>query len=109
MKIKINDKVKIIAGKDNGKSGKVIKALPQVGKIVVEGLNTVKKHARAGQGKAGQRVTVAMPIDISNAMLVCPNCGKETRVGYLVTEGKDKVRICKKCKQPLAESKKDNK
>ena len=110
MKIKINDKVKIIAGKDNGKIGKVIKSLPQVGKIVVEGLNTVNKHTKPDRaGGKGQKITVAMPINISNTMLVCPNCGKESRVGYIVMESGEKLRVCKKCKQPINDKVKDNK
>jgi len=109
MKIKINDKVKIIAGKDNGKSGKVLRSLPQVGKVVVEGLNTVHKHIKAGQGKKGQRISVAMPIDISNTVLVCPKCSKETRVGYTILENGEKHRICKKCQQIIDDKVKDNK
>jgi large subunit ribosomal protein L24 len=103
MKIKINDKVKVIAGRDQGKSGKVTRALPQKGKVVVEGLNTVKKHVKAGQGKPGQRISVAMPLDISNAMLICPKCGKETRVGYTILGNGEKHRTCKKCKQLIDE------
>lgn len=109
MKIKINDKVKIIAGKDNGKSGKVIKSLPKLGKIVIEGLNTVKKNIKAGNTGKGQRITVAMPLDISNAMLICPNCGKETRVGYSILENGSKQRICKKCNSSIDDKIKDNK
>lgn len=101
MKIKINDRVKVIAGRDQGKSGKVLRALPQKGKLVVEGLNTVKKHVKAGQDKKGQRISVSMPIDISNTMLVCPKCGKDTRVGYQLLENGEKHRVCKKCKQMI--------
>lgn len=109
MKIKTNDKVKIIAGRDSGKSGKVIKSIPKEGKVVVEGLNTVKKHTKAGQNGKGQRITVAMPINISNTLLICPLCNKETRVGYLVSENGEKHRICKKCKQVIDEKIKANK
>lgn len=109
MKIKINDKVKILAGKDSGKSGKVIKALPKQAKVVVEGLNVVKKHIKGGRGQKGQKVTVAMPIDISNALLICPNCSKATRVGYKILENGDKQRVCKKCGQIIDDKVKDNK
>lgn len=109
MKIKTNDKVKITTGKDSGKSGKVIKSLPDIGKVVVEGLNMVKKHVKAGQGKKGQRISVAMPINVSNTVLVCPKCSKETRVGYTITENGEKYRICKKCKQMIDDKIKDNK
>lgn len=109
MKIKIHDKVKIIAGKDCGKSGSVTKAIPQKGKVVVEGLNIIKKHIKAGQGNKGQRVSIAMPIDISNTILICPKCSKETRVGYIVLENGQKHRACKKCKQIIDDKVKDNK
>ncbi|MFA7169595.1 MAG: 50S ribosomal protein L24 [Candidatus Paceibacterota bacterium] len=109
MKIKTNDKVKIIAGKDNGKTGKVIKSIPKEGKVIVEGLNTVHKHTKAGQNGKGQRITVAMPINVSNTALVCPKCNKEARVGYTIMENGDKRRICKKCNQTIDDIVKDNK
>lgn len=97
MRIKKGDQVQIIAGKDKGKKGKVVRTLPSLGKIVVEKLNIVKKHVKARrEGEKGQRVEVAAPLDASNAMLVCPQCGKKTRVAYKV-EAKNKVRVCKKC------------
>jgi large subunit ribosomal protein L24 len=101
MKIKLSDKVKVIAGRDNGKTGKVTRAIPQKDKVVVEGLNTVKKHVKAGQGKKGQRISVAMPINVSNTILVCPKCGKDTRVGYTILPNGEKHRTCKKCKQMI--------
>lgn len=97
MRIKKGDQVQIIAGKDKGKSGKVTKTIPHAGKIVVDGLNMVKKHVRARrEGEKGQRVEIAAPLDASNAMLVCPQCGKPSRVAYKIT-AKDKTRVCKKC------------
>jgi large subunit ribosomal protein L24 len=101
MKIKINDKVKVLAGRDSGKSGKITRSIPKEGKVVVEGLNTVKKHIKAGQGQKGQRISVAMPIDVSNAILICPKCSKETRVGYTILPNGEKHRVCKKCKQMI--------
>jgi len=102
MKIKSNDKVKIIAGKDKGKEGKVKKTMPREAKVLVEGVNIVKKHIKQRkQGEKGQKVTVSLPIDVSNVMLICPNCNKQTRVGYLVSEDGKKHRICKKCKQSI--------
>jgi large subunit ribosomal protein L24 len=109
MKIKTNDKVKILTGKDSGKSGKVIKSIPKEGKVVVEGLNVVKKHVKPANGQKGQTISVAMPIDISNTILICPSCGKESRVGYKILENGDKQRVCKKCKQPIEDNIKDNK
>jgi large subunit ribosomal protein L24 len=97
MKIKKGDNVKILSGKDRGKTGKVSRVLPDAGKALVEGLNLVKKHIRPRkQGEKGQRVSVSAAIDISNLMLVCPKCSKATRVGFKVAE-KSKFRICKKC------------
>lgn len=109
MKIKTNDKVKIIAGKDNGKTGKVIKSIPKEGKVVVEGLNTVHKHTKPGANGKGQRITVAMPLQVSNTMLICPHCSKETRVGYTISESGDKSRVCKKCSAVIDDRTKDNK
>lgn len=101
MKIKKNDQVKILAGKDSGKTGKVSRVLASEGKVIVEGLNLVKKHVRPRrEGEKGQRVEVAGKIDMSNVMLVCPKCGKTARIGYKVSDT-DKFRICKKCNAEL--------
>ncbi len=100
MKIKKGDKVKMLSGKDRGKTGKVIKA--RDGKISVEGLNLVKKHMRPKkQGEKGQRIEVPRSVDISKAMLVCPGCGAATRIGYKLTDKGVKQRFCKKCKQNI--------
>lgn len=97
MRIKKGDLVKKIAGKDKGKQGKVIKTIPSEGRIVVENVNIVKKHQKARrQGERGQRVEIAAPFDVSNAMVVCPSCSKATRVSYKLV-GDKKVRVCKKC------------
>lgn len=102
MRIKKNDKVKIIAGKDAGKNGKVLNIIKSDGKIVVEGINIIKKHVRPKKdGEKGQRVEIAVPIDVSNAMLICPKCAKETRVGYAIDESGEKSRVCKKCKKNI--------
>ena len=101
MKIKKNDTVLIISGKDKGKQGKVLDAFPKEGKIVVEGINLRKKHQRPKKsGEKGQIVTMLGSVNISNAKLVCPSCKKPTRVGYKV-EKERKTRICKKCKQEI--------
>lgn len=97
MKIHKNDTIKIIAGKDKGKSAKVLKILSAKGKVLVEGLNLYKKHVRPKrQGEKGQMVLVPRPIDVSNTMLVCSNCGKAVRTGFHFN-GEKKLRICKKC------------
>jgi large subunit ribosomal protein L24 len=101
MKIKKNDKVKIITGKDQGKSGKVLRVYPEDRKILVEGINLVKKHVRPRrEGERGQRVEVPAKLDISNAMLICTKCGKDTRVGFRVL-GENKTRICKQCNSEI--------
>jgi len=101
MKIKKGDNVKILSGKDRGKTGKVLRMSPDAGKALVEGLNLVKKHIRPRkQGEKGQRVSVPAAIDISNLMLVCSKCSKATRVGFKISE-KEKFRICKKCGSEL--------
>ena len=97
MKIKKGDNVKIISGKDRGKTGKVLKVFPEDNRMLVEGINMRKKHERAKrQDKKGEVITRPAPVSIANAMVVCPKCGKPTRVGYAI-EGKQKVRVCKKC------------
>src|SRR3989344_9366688 len=100
MKIRKGDKVKILAGKDQGKSGKVLQIFNKRSKVSVEGLNLLFKNMRPKkQGEKGQRIQFPAPIGISNLALVCPKCGKTSRVGYQVLENKKKVRICKKCKE----------
>lgn len=99
MKLKKGDTVLIISGKDKGRRGKIIEALPQQKKVVVEGINIVKKHRRPKrEGQKGQVVEIAKPISASNVKLVCPKCSKPARVGWLVSGGR-KDRVCKKCKQ----------
>jgi large subunit ribosomal protein L24 len=97
MKIRKGDQIQIISGKDRGKRGKVMRAIPAAGKIVVEGLNLVKRHKRPRKGgEKGQRIEVPSPVSISNVMIVCPNCGKLARIGHKITK-ENKIRICKKC------------
>jgi large subunit ribosomal protein L24 len=101
MKIKKNDQIQIIAGKDRGKRGKVLRTIPKLNKIVVEGLNVIKKHNKAKKsGEKGQRIEIPAPLSVSNVMLICPNCSKITRIEYKV-EGDNKSRICKKCKAQI--------
>jgi len=101
MKIKKGDQVLIITGKDRGRTGKVIKALPKERKVIVEGLNIKKKHVRPRrEGEKGKIVEIPGPIDVSNVKLICPKCKKPCRVGYKFV-GEKKVRICKKCKAEI--------
>jgi len=97
MKIRKGDKVKVILGKDAGKTGKVAMVLKDKNKVVVEGVNLVKKHVKPGAvSKEGGIVKIEKPINASDVMLVCEKCGKAVRVGFSQAAGK-KYRICKKC------------
>lgn len=101
MKIKKGDQVLIISGKDRGKQGKVLNVFPKEKKLTVEGANFMKKHVKPRKsGEKGQVVAIPAPLSISNVELICPKCGKPTRVGFRVDEGK-KYRICKKCNQEI--------
>ena len=107
MNIKKGDTVLIIAGKDRGKQGVVSRALPQVNKVIVEGLNIAKKHIRPqGQTRQGGIIEKAMPLQVSNTMLICTECGKPTRVAHERRPmGSDQkmrsVRVCKKCQKVI--------
>lgn len=97
MKIRKGDNVIMLGGKDKGKKAKVILVFPEIDKVVVDGLNLVKKHLRAKkQGQKGQIVSKERAISVSSVALICKSCGKPTRLGYKI-EGENKVRICKKC------------
>ena len=97
LKIKKNDKVVVLSGKDKGKSGKVLGTVPSERKVVVEGINVVTCHIKPRkQGEEGGIIQRETPIYASKVMLVCPKCGKPTRVGHTVIDG-EKVRACKKC------------
>lgn len=101
MRIKKGDMVKMLSGKDRGKTGKVLRVVPEDGRLAVEGLNLIKKHLRPRKrGEKGQIATIPALVDASNVALVCTACGKPTRVGYAVTEGR-KHRVCKKCKAEM--------
>ncbi len=96
MKIKKGDNVIVISGKDRGKTGKVAKAIPSLGRVVVEGLNKIKRHEKARKsGSKGQTVEVSMPMDVSNIMIVDPKTEKRSRVGKKLVGGKY-VRIARK-------------
>ncbi len=101
MKIKKGDTVKILTGKNSGKSGKIISVDLKNWKVSVEGLNVYKKHVRPRrEGEKGQIVEVTRPITASNVALVCGSCHKAIRVGYRL-EGENKIRYCRKCGSAL--------
>ena len=97
MKIKKGDNVKVLSGNDKGKTGEVLDVIPKSEKIVVKGVNIRKKHVKARkQGDERGIIPVECASHVSNVNLVCPKCGKATRVGYIDEKG-EKVRVCKKC------------
>ena len=106
MHVKSNDTVIVISGKDKGKKGKITAAFPKLNRVTVEGVNMVTKHQKArNQMQPGGIIHKEMPIDASNVMLVCPKCGKATRVSHKVTREQNDngkmqrkmIRVCKKC------------
>ncbi|HEY5601284.1 MAG TPA: 50S ribosomal protein L24 [Patescibacteria group bacterium] len=101
LKIKVNDEVVVRTGKDLGKKGKVEKIYINEGKVLVSGVNVYKKHIKKSfTGRQGSIIEAPRPLLISKLALVCPNCHKNVRVGFKVTE-KKKTRICKNCKKEI--------
>lgn len=97
MRLREGDRVKVITGKDAGKESRVVKVLPKRGKLIVEGVNTAKKHQRPrGQTMQGGIIDKDMLIDASNVMILCPECGP-TRVGHRIDDHGTKHRVCRKC------------
>ncbi len=102
MKIRKDDAVLVIAGRDRGKKGKVRFAHPKDKKLVVEGINFIKKHARAtGRVKQAGIIEQEAPITVSNVMLLCSRCNHPTRVGFRFLEDGRKVRICRSCHEVI--------
>lgn len=106
MNIKKGDKVKILTGKDKGKTGKVLQVFPGKERASVEGLNLLIKHMRPRkQGEQGQRIEFPAPMNISNMILLCPKCGKPARAGSKTVKTEKgrtkKYRMCKKCRQTI--------
>lgn len=102
MKIRKGDNVLITTGKDNGKKGKVRKAIPKKKAIIVEGLNMIKRHSRTGgQARQGGIIEMEAPIDISNVMLICNKCNKPARIGFKILPDGSKARICKVCNEAI--------
>lgn len=112
MKIRKNDQVIIMKGKDRGKKGKVLRGFPEKNRVLVEKINMRKVHKKPKKsGEKGQTVELAMPISVANVKLICPSCGKPTRVGYRIKEGQvtkekevakeAKVRFCKQCQKEI--------
>jgi large subunit ribosomal protein L24 len=103
-RIRKDDKVMVIAGKDKGKIGKVLKILPKVNRILVEKVNMVKRHRKGNPyaGQAGGIEEKEAPLALSNVAFMCDACAKPTRVGYKYTEDGKKLRFCKKCNEVIS-------
>jgi large subunit ribosomal protein L24 len=118
MKVRKGDIVHVLRGKDAGKEGRVVEALPKQGRVVVENINLVKRHRRPrpiqntmGMGGGGMTpggiIELAAPLPVSNVMVVCPVCGKPSRVGTIektISDKKVRVRVCKKCGEEIDRS-----
>lgn len=101
MKIKKSDKVLISKGKDKGKTAKVEKVIPAKNQVVLTGFNVYKKHLKPSKKNPhGGIIDINLPISVSNIMVICPRCERSTRISHKIVS-KKKLRICKKCKEPL--------
>jgi large subunit ribosomal protein L24 len=103
MKIKKGDRVRVLTGKDRGKEGEVMRAIPERDKVIVDGVNVAKRHQRATRATTqGGIIDKDMPIPVANVAIICSSCGKATRVGYRFEANGTKVRVCRKCGGDLA-------
>ncbi|MDP2637934.1 MAG: 50S ribosomal protein L24 [Candidatus Levybacteria bacterium] len=101
MKLKKDDNVKIVSGKDKGKTGKIEKVFSKIGKVLVTGVNQYKRHLKArSQGQKSEIVTITKPLSMQNVALVCPNCKAQTRIGFRI-EKSGKIRVCRKCDKKI--------
>lgn len=106
-RLKVNDKVEVIAGKEKGRVGKVLRFEDDGRRVVVERINMIKRHQKSRvSGQTGQIIERERGIDVSNVMLVCPECAGTVRVGSKVLEDGSKVRVCKKCRATIETPKK---
>lgn len=100
MKLKKGDKIKVLAGKDRGKTGVILQVFKKENRASVEGINLLVKNIKPQKrGEKGQRIKFPSPLNISNLALMCPKCGQSAKVGYKFLENKKKARVCKKCKE----------
>ena len=101
LNVKKGDTVVVLSGKDKGKQGKVVTAMPKKGKVIVEGVNKVKRHTKPNvKAPQGGILVKEAPLHACKVMLVCPKCGKATRHAVKLADGK-KARVCKKCGQEI--------
>ncbi len=99
LSVRKNDEVQVIAGRDRGKRGRVLRVLPDKGRVVVEGVNVIKRHTKPNPQKQikGGVVEREAPLHASNVQILCPECSKATRIGRRILGDGRKVRICRKC------------
>ena len=97
MRIKKGDNVQVLSGNDKGKTGEVLEVMPKLDKVIVKGVNMRKKHVKARkQGEESGIIEVECAIPVAKVNVICPKCGKVTKIGYSI-EKEEKVRVCKKC------------
>ena len=98
MKLIKGDNVKVLIGKDKGRTGKIVRTLPKFDQIVVEGLNKFKKHLKpTASGQSGRIIEKERPLKSSKVILICPHCQKPTRISYQLDKSGEKYRLCRKC------------
>lgn len=100
LKLKVGDTVRITAGKDKGREGKIEKIFPKQTKALIPGVNIYKKHVKGSQGQKGGIYDIPRPLDFAKIALICPKCKKITRIGFKIVE-KNKSRVCKKCNKEI--------
>ena len=101
MKLKRNDEVIVVKGKDKGKKGKIEKVITRENMVLVPGINLYKRHYKSKiQTKPSEIIEITKPFHVGNVALICPNCKKPTRIGYKI-DNKEKIRICKKCNKKI--------
>ena len=100
LKLKAGDTVKITAGKDKGREGKIEKIFPKQTKALIPGVNIYKKHVKGSQGQKGGIYDIPRPLDFAKIALICPKCKKMTRVGFKIVDN-SKSRVCKKCNKEI--------
>jgi large subunit ribosomal protein L24 len=106
MDLAAGDPVVVVAGKDKGKQGRVLRTLPREGKIVIQGVNVLKRHTKAGRSVGGNKaiqggiVDFEAPLDYSNVMFMCPHCNQRSRLRHTVLEGGQKALVCARCGEP---------
>jgi large subunit ribosomal protein L24 len=105
--LRVNDKVEVIAGKDKGRVGKILRIEKENNRLIVERINLIKKHQKGTEAtQSGQIIEKEAGLHISNVMLVCPECSETVRIGKKLLEDGTKVRMCKKCKATIESAKK---